>query len=86
MVNNVMGNATNCECFLTISFTFLSSRNEAQSSLSNNVISVPRASWCGERVSGRTVNVPPAEDSHTYCSSSLCLVRTTTLSETKYAE
>ena len=85
-VKSVMGKATNCECFLTISFTFFSSRNDTQSSWSSSVISVPRASWCRECVSGRTVNVLPADDSHTYCSSSLCLVRTTTLSDTRYAE
>ena len=46
---------------MVFSFSFLSSRNATQSSLSSSVTTVPRASWCGEWVSGRTAKVPPAE-------------------------
>ena len=46
---------------------------------------VPRA-MRGDSVSSTTVKVPPADDSHLYCVSSLCLEYTTTLSATRYAE
>ena len=46
---------------------------------------VPRPS-CSLSVSKRTVKEPPACDSQTYCSSSLCLVVTITFSATRYAE
>uniref|UniRef100_A0A8W7PGW2 Transmembrane protein n=1 Tax=Anopheles coluzzii TaxID=1518534 RepID=A0A8W7PGW2_ANOCL len=54
------------------------------SSLMCSTILVPRPS--GSPLSGRTVNEPPADDSHTYCSSSLFFDVTTTLSATRYAE
>ena len=40
----------------------------------------------GDSSSLRTVKVPPADDSQMYCSSSLCLEYTSTLSATRYAE
>uniref|UniRef100_A0A2M4B0H1 Putative secreted protein n=1 Tax=Anopheles triannulatus TaxID=58253 RepID=A0A2M4B0H1_9DIPT len=71
----------NCECLLTICLILLSSRYSSWSSLMCSTILVPRPS--GSPLSARTVNEPPADDSHTYCSSSLFFDVTTTLSATR---
>ena len=74
----------NSECFLTRSFRRRSSRYSSWSSFRCSTILVPRP--MGSELSLVTVNEPPACDSQRYCSSSLCLVYTTTFSATRYAE
>lgn len=75
----------NSECFLTKSFSFLSSRNSTLSGLIVKITFEPL--FKSSLSSSTTENVPPAVDSHLCCFYSPgALDITVTLSATKKAE